>query len=241
VLVAVILYWAAPVALSIWTAQKVSSRARLVPVELTDTSVSPAGTKLSYFGYEFELPWSDVDASRSQANPKLNRAVIVFRSGLQMSVTALPPKDGINAIASSYATPQTVAPFIASEFGVEATRSDYAFLRHLYNFTPEKMSRWALSPATHYRESMLLTIKYIALLPWAESGIFNVRNSEYAGFQQGNPGVRPTGIVVTLFSGDGGIEFVFSQKKYENPAGISQAEINRVIQSVRKVKAGTGD
>jgi hypothetical protein len=40
--------------------------------------------------------------------------------------------------------------------------------------------------------------------------------------------------VLTLYSENGGVEFVFSQKKYQNPAGVSQAEINRVIQSVRK-------
>jgi len=228
------LYWAGPVALSIWTAHKLPDRARLVPQDLKDASVSPsAGDKLSYFGYEFELPWSDIDASRSKTT-NVNQAVIIFRSGLQMSVTGLPPKETINGLASSHATPQTIAPFIASEFGVEATRSDYEFLRHLYNFTPEKMNRWALSPKTHYRESMLLTIKSAALLPWADSGIFNIRNSEYTGFQQGSPDARPVGIVLTLYSENSGVEFVFSQKKYQNPAGVSQAEINRVIQSVRK-------
>jgi hypothetical protein len=241
-LVAVIFFWAGPVALSIWTVRKVPSRAWLAPVELTDASISPAaGSKLSYFGYEFELPWSDIDASRSKADLKLNRAVITLRSGLQVSVTALPPKDFINAVASSYTSPQLFEPFVASEFGSEASRSDYEFLRRLYNFTPEKMDRWALSSAVHYRESMLLTIKSAALLPWAaDSGIFNVRNAEYRGFQQGRPDARPTGIAVTLFSEDGGIEFIFSQTSYGNPAGVSQAEINRVIQSVRKMGEGRG-
>jgi len=132
------LYWAGPVALSIWTAHKLPDRARLVPQDLKDASVSPsAGDKLSYFGYEFELPWSDIDASRSKTT-NVNQAVIIFRSGLQMSVTGLPPKETINGLASSHATPQTIAPFIASEFGVDATRSDYEFLRHLYNFTPRR-------------------------------------------------------------------------------------------------------
>ncbi len=238
-LVAVICFWAAPVALSIWAVRNVPSRARLAPIELADKSVDPAaGSKLSYFGYEFELPWSDIDASQSKTI-NVNQAVIIFRSGLEMSVTALPPKEMINGLARSFATPQTIAPFIASEFGVEATRSDYEFLSRLYNFTPEKMNRWALSSAVHYRESMLLTIKSTALLPWADSGIFNIRNSEYAGFQQGNPHARPVGIVLTLYSENGGIEFVFSQKKYQNPAGVSQAEINRVVQSIRKVETGS--
>lgn len=235
-LVAVIFFWAAPVALSLWAARKVPSRTRLVPVELTDTSVSPStGSKFSYFGYEFELPWSDIDTSRTQTDPKSNRAVVTFRSGLQVSMTALPPKDFINAVASSYTSPRLFEPFVASEFGPEASRSDYEFLRRLYDFTPEKMNRWTLSSSVHYRESMLLTIKSSALLPWAaDSGIFNVRNPQYSGFQQGSPVARPTGIVVTLFSEDGGVEFILSQRNYDNPGGVSQPEINRVIQSVRK-------
>lgn len=236
VFVAIVLYWAGPVALSIWTARKVPARARLVPVELKDASVSPsAGDKVSYFGYEFELPWSDIDASQSKTT-SVNQAVVTFRSGLQMSVTALPPKEFIDGLANSYGTPQTIAPFIASEFGVEATRSDYEFLRRLYDFTPENVNRWALSPATHYRQSMFLTIKSASLLPWAaDSGIFNVRNAEFRGFQQGNPDVHPTGIMLSLYSGNGGIEFIFSEKKYQNPAGVSQPEINCIIQSLKKV------
>jgi len=36
------LYWAGPVALSIWTAHKLPDRARLVPQDLKDASVSPS-------------------------------------------------------------------------------------------------------------------------------------------------------------------------------------------------------
>ena len=242
-LVTVLFYWAAPVALSIWAARKAPSRARLVPVELPDTSVSSvAGSRLSYFGYEFELPWSDVDPSRSKADPKLNRAVINYRSGLQVQVNALPPKEFINAVATTYTSPQLFEPFVAAQFGREACRSDFEFLKRLYDFTPEKMHFWAASSAVHVREIMLLKIKYTALSQWAaDSGIFNVRNAQYRGFQQGSPNARPTGILVSLYSEDGGIEFVFAQQNYANPAGVSQAEINRVIQSVRKVKAATSD
>jgi intracellular septation protein A len=37
-----------------------------VPVELPDLSVSQAsGKKLSCFGYEFEVPWDDIDQAKS--------------------------------------------------------------------------------------------------------------------------------------------------------------------------------
>ena len=238
------LYWAGPVALSIWTARKLPDRARLVPVNLKDPSISEAaGSRLSYFDHEFELPWSDIDGSRTHLDPNLNRVDLKLRSGLQVSATVLPGKDVINGIASGVQlSPQLFDAFVTSEFGTDANRSDYEFLTRLYDFTPEKMNRWALSPSTHYREAMLLTIKSMALLPWAaDSGVFKVCNADYKGFQQGNPQTRPTGIVVSLYSDDGGIEFVFNQKNYDYPAGVSQAEINRVIQSVRKMGARTGD
>ncbi len=78
-------------------------------------------------------------------------------------------------------------------------------------------------------------IKSVALLRWADSGIFNLQNQAYKGFQQGNPQVRQTGLAVELFSDEGGIEFLFNQKDYKNPAGISQPEINRIVQTLRRV------
>src|SRR5260370_27307877 len=38
-----------------------------VPIELSDLSVSQTtGKKLSYFVYEFEVPWDDIDESKSR-------------------------------------------------------------------------------------------------------------------------------------------------------------------------------
>ena len=54
-----------------------------VPVELADQSISKSpGRKLSYLGYEFEVPWDDLD----DAHTKRLRAwqVINFQSGRQI-------------------------------------------------------------------------------------------------------------------------------------------------------------
>ena len=232
-------FWAGPVALSICVAWKAPNRARLVPGELTDISISQAtGKKLSYFGYEFEVPWNDINPEEIRLYPKLNpnRAVLAFRSGLQISITVLQPKEMVNGIASAFQlSPQLFERFVGSAFGPEATRSEYAFLGKLYEFTPKKMNRWAIHPSVHYRESMMLTIKSTTLLWSADSGIFNIHSEYYKGYQQGSPQARPNGLVATLYSDDDSIEFIFNQKNYQIPAGISQAEINRVIQSLHKV------
>lgn len=233
--IAFFVYWAGPVGLSIWTAWKAPSRASLTPVNLKDSSISQGpGNRLSYFGYEFEVPWNDIDGE-GKLTP--NRVLLTFRSGLQITATAFPAKEFVNGVASSFfgMSPQD----FEAKFGYEVTRSDYEFLNRLYEFTPKKMNYWALSSSVHYRECLLLMIKSTSLLPWAaDSGIFTIRNQSYAGFQQGNPQARPTGFVVDLYSDEGGIEFILNQKDYQNPAGVSQAEINRLIQSLHKIQGG---
>ena len=146
----------------------------------------------------------------------------------------------MNGIASAFhSSPQLFESLVGLEFGPDATRSDYDFTRKLYEFTPEKMNRWAIRPSVHYRETMLLTIKSTSLLWSADSGIFNIHNQDYKGFQQGSTQARPNGIVVDLYSDDDGIEFIFNQKDYQDREGVSQAEINRVVQSVHKVRRST--
>jgi hypothetical protein len=153
---------------------------------------------------------------------------------MQVSATTVPAKEFVNTVATSWfrVSPQE----FESKLGYEATRSDYEFLKRLYAFTPSNMSLWAFSPAVHYRDSTFLRIKYTSLLPWAaDSGIFYVGNQDYEGFQQGNPGARPAGMIVDLYADNGGVEFIFNQQRYRKPTGISQPEINRVIQSLHKV------
>jgi hypothetical protein len=230
VLYGIVVFWGFPVGVSIWTSWKAPPRARMVPVELTEHSIfEGAARKLNYFGYEFEIPWDDIDTLR-QLNP--NRIVIDFRSRLQISAMALPAKTFVNEVASSWFG---VSPEVfASKLGNEATQSDYAFLDRLYAFSPEKMNLWAASPDVHYRDSVFLRLKYSTLLPWADSGIFSVANQNYKGFQQGDPESRPNGIVVDLYGDNGGVEFIFNQEAYQNSKGISQPEINRVIQSLHE-------
>lgn len=225
-------YWIAPVALSFYAARKAPAVARIVPAELKDTSVSQApGTKLSYFGYEFEVPWNDLDETQTTLYPKdkpeKTRVDLHFRSGLRLWVTAIPPRSWVKELATDF----KVAPEkIESSFG----RSDYAFVKTLYEFTPDKMHHWAFMGRGEMRDEFLLMTKSIALSRAAETGIFDVQNQSYKGFQQGNPQVRPYGIEVHLFSDDGSVEMIFFQKDYKNPAGVTQPEINRIVQTLHK-------
>lgn len=130
--IAVGVYWVAPVALSFWTARKLPKNARVVPQDLHDLSVSQApGQKLSYFGYEFEIPWSDLDETQTKLIPKgnPNRVILTFHSGLRLMVTTVPAREWANTLPSAFKTsPQT----IEAVFGHEAMQSDYIFVKRLF-------------------------------------------------------------------------------------------------------------
>src|SRR2546429_6773060 len=50
---------------------------RVAPAQLRDFSISRSpGRKLSYFGYEFEVPWNDVDEAKSGLIPDSNKAKV---------------------------------------------------------------------------------------------------------------------------------------------------------------------
>lgn len=89
-------YWIAPVALSFYAAKKAPLVARIVPTDLKDKSVSEVpGTKQAYFGYDFEVPWSDLDETQTKLYPKDKpekfRVDLHFHSGLRLVVSAAPP------------------------------------------------------------------------------------------------------------------------------------------------------
>lgn len=83
---------------------------------------------------------------------------------------------------------------------------------------------------------MLLLIKAITM-PNAASGIFSIRTRDFEGFQFDNPQMRPSTIAVELFSNDRSVHLIFMQKP--GASAISQAEINRVIQSIHKTPLQT--
>ena len=67
------IYWIAPVALSFYSSEKALPVTRVLPTDLTDTSVSKAaGTKLSLGGYDFEVPWTDFDESKTDLFPRIS-------------------------------------------------------------------------------------------------------------------------------------------------------------------------
>jgi len=225
------LYGVASVALSYYEARKAIPITKIVPTELEDRSVSDApSTKLSYLGYEFQVPWSDLDETQTKLypsdKPQKVRADLHFHSGLRLAVSVGPPRTIETQVANDIHTSPQVFEAL---FG----KSDYSFLRTVYEFSPERIRHWPPSSTRSSRDTVLLMLKSILPSKPAESGIFNIQNANYKGFQQGNPMREHDGLILSLYSDEGGIEFVLSLKNY-NGQGITQSELNRIIQSLRK-------
>lgn len=200
-----------------------------VPIELSDLSVSKVpGQKFTYSGYEFELPWP-VDVSKTKrVNP--TSVVIVFRAGNALWFSKVPPKEFVNEFP---AMSRADAGGLRQLYGEDALRSDYSLTNLVLETTPREIGllsnrRQAAGGA------MLLLVKGIMIPSGGETGIFRIRTGDFQGFQYGDPRSRPRSIDVEVFADDGGLAFLFAQSEKGPVPAITQAEINEVLQSVRK-------
>jgi hypothetical protein len=232
-----VIRWAAPVALSYYSVRKAPPIVRVVPTGLKDLSISQArGLKLSYFGYEFEVPWTDLDESQTKLYPsdktEKSRVDLHFRSGLRLLVTAFPSTEMVDDLPKEFKVPPQSLELV---FGRDTMKSDYSFLKAVYEFTPDKMNHWDFRPGMMNRDEFLLIVKSLVLSSAAGSGIFTIQGQSCVGFQQGDPQSRTRGIVVSLYSEKASVEMIFSQKDYRKYLGITQPEINRVVRSLHVV------
>jgi len=203
---------------------------RVAPAQLTDFSISRSpGRKLSYFGYEFEVPWNDVDEAKSGRIPDSNKVMIVFQSGNSLSVWHGSPRAFLNTVLANDKIDQNTLRRIV---GDEALQSDYSLYRTILQMTPGKMTPFA-SQSDVANQALLLLVKGICMPSGSESGVFAVVAGEFSGFQFGRP-ANPSGeLSVRLFSDSSSLNFIFVQKA-GGSAVISQPDINRVLHTLHK-------
>jgi hypothetical protein len=203
------------------------------PVALTDLSISrTAGTKLSYFGYEFEVPWDDVDRDKTRITPNGNLAIIMFRSGKGIVLWRHQANEFVTALLAEHQKDRNA---VTQVWGEDVVKSDYNFERASLDLTPDSLSLFD-SRRESVHKGILFFLKARALLPESASGIFLLETSEFKGIQTGNPESLPKHFSVELFSDDAKFMITFV-----NPASgtgiISQADANRVLQSIHKITA----
>jgi hypothetical protein len=202
----------------------------MAPAQLADFSISRLpGRKLSYFGYEFEVPWNDVDEAKSGLIPDSNKAMIVFQSGNSLSVWHGSPRAFLNTVLSNDKIDQNTLRRIV---GDEALQSDYALYRTILQMTPDRMTPFE-SQSNAANQALLLLVKGICMPPGAASGVFSVNAGEFSGFQFGRTASPSGEVSVRLFSDSSSFNFIFIQKA-GGPALISQPDINRILHTLHK-------
>jgi len=215
-----------------WMTQKAPSVSKF-PVPLPDTSVSSTPHKeVSYFGYELELPWDDVDETKSKTFDKIR--VTAFQSGNSFFLSIFPPNSFVKELTKDY---KIDADTFRRAYGEHATESDYGFYSRMLAVTPDSIGPF-MTQSEDGGNLSLLVIKAIAT-PEADSGIFEIRSGDYRGFQFESADGRPARIIDDLYSADEGIELHFSQKAGGSAPNITQPEINRVLQSIHKIPASS--
>jgi hypothetical protein len=204
-----------------------------VPAPLADLSISDVPHKsVSYFGYEFELPWDDVDEQKDKTTGTIH--VSAFRSGNALWFSTFPPKSFVNLVMKES---NLDTQGFRRLYGDEAFESDYGFHKKILQTTPSE-----ITPFVSRREAaggVILLLLKATSMPKADSGIFSIRTPSFGGFQFESPEGRPFRITDELYSDDGGIDLMFLQKLDGSAPTITQPEINRVIQSIHRISSST--
>jgi hypothetical protein len=199
------------------------------PAPLLDSSISSVPHKrMSYSGYEFEVPWDDIDEQKGRTAGTIR--VIAFASGNAFWFSTFPPKQFVNTVVKST---KLDSQSIRELYGDDAFASDYAFHQKMLQITPSEITPF-IPRRKAIAGQMLLLIKALSM-PKATSEIFAIHGPGFDGFQFENPQSRPFRISDELFSDDGGVELIFFQKVGGGAPAISQAEINRIVRSIRKI------
>jgi hypothetical protein len=199
---------------------------------LSDYSVSDApGTTLSYFGYEFEVPWNASFKERTVGNTLVQ---LKFQSG--QDVLFIVPANQGGLLTEIVQNQSLKMGDLQLVFGDLVNRSAYDQYGVLLNTTPQSIR--AFGPrADAVRGVTLLTIKAIAVGRGLETGAFSFALTGKRGFQIGDP-QKSSRVDLEVFDSTGHhIEILCSTT---NGRGrFSQSELNRMLTSLHTTTASS--
>jgi hypothetical protein len=213
-----------------WMARKVPA-VRVAPQPLGDYSVSAGPTTaLSYFGYDFEVPWNTAFKAKGG---KANIVQLQFNSGESLTFIVPANQDGLlsEIVQDRSLNMSNLQPL----FGDLTNSSAYDQYAALLSTTPQSIRAFA-PRAEALRGSTLLTIKAIAVGPGLATGVFSFKYADKRGFEIGDP-QKSKRVDLEVF-GMGGHHVELLLFAGNNNANFSQSEINRILTSLRPAKAG---
>lgn len=202
---------------------------RKTPTSVRDTSFTEStGRKSTFCGCAFDVPWNDLDESRTKTGP--SSTILYFNSGLVVILKCLPPREFVDGVFSSFKV--NPAAF-RQAFGDGAVQSDYGLVSLMLETTPEAMT--FRTPQRRQGAIMAMLVLKAMATPPADSGIFSIHTGEFDGFQYQDPQAKPKSVLVDLFAQDRGLEFNFFLSYKGATPQFSQADINRIVRTIHKV------
>ncbi len=190
-----------------------------------------AGRKLSFFGYDFEAPWTDVE----KEDTRQSFARILFKSG--KAIVVFNPAEGVDLVDEFMEKNPEYADNMVSVFGHETMKSNYSLYKAILNATPNELSIF-MPKKDVVRLSILLILKPMLLVN-AESGLYSFEYQDLRGFQFGNP-ARTSKVMVHIFDKDDRkVELLIFAPK-DSATTLSQDEIIHLIQTLRTASLGQG-
>jgi hypothetical protein len=196
----------------------------IVPRPLTDVSIEQtAGRNFTFYGYQFEVPWTDVKREEHVKGMEL----VYFSNNLFIMVPD--PAQSVNQLKVL-----TNDGTLKRIFGEEATRSNYALCSRILNLTPRDL-HLSFSRQEMVSSSILLMLKPM----WAGTlhrGLYSFQTEWLRGFQQGNPTRDKTVTIEGFDALDREIELSVGRTQGASQ-DVTQSEVNRIIYSLRPILA----
>ncbi len=195
------------------------------PMSIGDAHVAP-GTKESFFGYQFEVPWSNAEAAITR---KMVTLTALNDHGLILwDPTAMPQ---LFEDASKPIQHPNIKDAIGSVVGKEAAQSNYALAKHMLDMTPEQISPF-LSKREANGRFTLLRMKSAVYCDKGHPSFYSYQRDGLNCLQIGEFGAGRV-VEVKCFDGmDRELNFHFSGGR-DASSLLTQAEITRVIQTLR--------
>jgi hypothetical protein len=212
-----------------WEARKLPG-VKVTPQPLVDYSVSNApGTVLSYFGYEFEVPWNTSFKQKALGKGGL---VQLWESG--QSVTFIVPANQGGLLTEIVQDESLHMMNLQVVFGDLMNRSAYEQYAALLNTTPSSIRAFGRR-AEAVRGVTLLTFKAVAVAPGLETGVFSFELPDKHGFQIGDP-QKSRRVDLEVFDiGGHHVEIICATTK--DGLRLSQPELNRILTSLHAAAA----
>jgi len=202
----------------------------IVPTPLTYLSVGPStGKKFTYFGYEFESPWTEVKQERKGNNI----VVLDFMNGAFVSLTN--PAESFDGLQTARQEARKRGRNIRDVFGDSATRSNYALRSTILHLTPGDLRLFS-SRQEMAGNSVLLILKGIWVTKQTDA-IYSIQTDWFHGFQIDNSALWKTSEIQLFDAGDREIDVIVGlHSKTIRP---SQEDVNLVVDTLRPVPPST--